>query len=310
VDNLKLISIIVPFLDEEESLPGLYSELCESINGLEYEFEIIFVDDGSSDSSAEKVLELRSSDMRVNLIRFSRNFGHQAALTAGMRASKGDAVICMDADLQHPPALIKDLIAYWQEGSEVVQTVRKETENEGALKKILSKVFYGVFRVVCNLDLPSGTADFRLLDRRVANGLLKFEEPPFWRAMTFWAGYKQKYLPYDAVKRKYGFAKYNFSKNITMAMEALFGYSHAPIAVLWLMAALTGLLGVVGIVDALTAFFAGKSVAGWASTIIISGFSMCSILVCLAVIATYVERIHRIVMHRPLYLIKDSTVDI
>jgi len=297
----RLVSIVVPFLDESESLPRLWDELAASLRDRPEAFEFVFVDDGSTDDSPEFVRALAEQDPRVRLVRLSRNFGHQAALTAGLRAAAGEAVLSMDADLQHPPQLIAPMLERWHAGARIVQALRQDGPGWSA-KRVLSRGFYRVFRAMCGLDLPAGAADFRLLDRAVLEGLLRFREPPFWRAMVHWAGFRQEVVRYTPPPRRYGTPRYTVRKSLGLALEALFAYSKAPIVFLWTLAGVAALVGILGVLDALSAYLLGTAERGWPSLMVTSGFLGAAILASLATIATYVERIHRVVCSRPLYL--------
>ncbi|MFH0910108.1 MAG: glycosyltransferase family 2 protein [Planctomycetota bacterium] len=302
--GVSLVSIVVPFLNEERSLGALWNELEAALADREERFEFVFVDDGSTDGSAAYVGELQKRDARVSRIRFSRNFGHQAALTASLRAARGRAVVSLDADLQHPPSLIPRMLDRWHEGAEVVQALREDPGKGFSWKSLLSRGFYRVFRALSGVDLPAGMADFRLLDRQVLDGLLSFQEPPFWRGMVLWAGFRREVLFYTPPARRFGEPKYTLRKSLGLALEALFAYSRTPIYLLWILACLAGLVGLFGIADALGAFLRHKAVPGWTSLMMTSGLIGGAVLASLAAIATYVERIHRMVSSRPLYLLR------
>ncbi|MBI5369178.1 MAG: glycosyltransferase family 2 protein [Planctomycetes bacterium] len=303
------VSIVLPLLNEQESLRPLFEGLTSALRDRAESFEFIFVDDGSTDGSLAVLRELRARDARVRYLALSRNFGHQAALLAGMRAAGGRAVISLDADLQHPPALLPALLEAWHAGAEVVQTRREGSGEETWSKRLLSRGFYWVFRRLCGLDLPAGVADFRLLDRRVVDGLLQFSEPPFWRAMVMWSGFRRVFVAFDAPPRRFGQPKYTLEKSLAMAVEGLFAYSRVPILFLWLLAAAASGLGFVAALHAAISFCLGLTLPGWTTLAVLTGFLSGAILCALATIATYVERTHRLALGRPPFLVSAASDD-
>ena len=301
---LMIISVVVPLYNEQECLPTFINSLLLALDNCGVDFEIICVDDGSTDNSCKIINDFSALHSAIHLISFTRNFGHQSALTAGFHSAIGDAIICLDADGQHPPELIPEMIERWKKGAKIVQTIRISTDGEGVLKKVCSKLFYFVFKKLCSLDLHEGSADFRLVDREVLKPLLTLKEPPFWRAMSVWAGFPLEEIRFKSPMRIGGMAKYNFGKNLIMMLDAIFGYSKTPIYMLWALSLMAIFLGIISLVDAIQAICRGVSVRGWTSQMIVSGFLGGATIACLATIATYIERIHRIVMNRPHYIVK------
>ncbi len=266
------------------------------------------MDDGSTDGSADIVRELHEADPRVKLLSFSRNFGHQVALTAGMDHASGDATIVMDADLQHPPAVIPELVARWKEGYEVVYTVRRSTLDAGLIKRATAAAFYRIFRGLSGLDLPSNAADFRLLDRKVVEAFGGIRERTrFLRGLTAWAGYRTIAVPYDAPPRQAGESKYSAGRMARLATDALVSFSTIPLHVaVYLGFALAAL----GFLYALYALYqrlvTGDVLPGWASLAVLVSVVGGIQLMLMGVIGIYLGKIYEEVKRRPLYLVRSA----
>jgi dolichol-phosphate mannosyltransferase len=302
------LSVVIPVLNEETNLPVLYERVAGELQSLGCDFEILFVDDGSTDSSAERIAALHRADARVKMLSMSRNFGHQAALTAGMDHATGDAVIAMDADLQHPPDVIRELVLRWKEGYEVVYTVRQTTEAAGPLKRASAKMFYRVFRALSDIDLPANSADFRLLDRRVVEAFRQIRERTrFLRGLVGWAGFRSIPVPYQANARLSGQTKYSPTRMIRLAIDGLVSFSTTPLYVAIYVGGLLALLGVAYLLYALYArFVTGNVVPGWTSLIILVTFVGGIQLVLMGIIGIYIGKIYEEAKQRPLYLIRES----
>jgi polyisoprenyl-phosphate glycosyltransferase len=302
------LSVVIPVLNEETNLPVLYERVAGELRSLGCDFEILFVDDGSTDSSAERIAALHRADARVKMLSMSRNFGHQAALTAGMDHATGDAVIAMDADLQHPPDVIRELVLRWKEGYEVVYTVRQTTEAAGPLKRASAKMFYRVFRALSDIDLPANSADFRLLDRRVVEAFRQIRERTrFLRGLVGWAGFRSIPVPYQANARLSGQTKYSPSRMIRLAIDGLVSFSTTPLYVAIYVGGLLALLGVAYLLYALYArFVTGNVVPGWTSLIILVTFVGGIQLVLMGIIGIYIGKIYEEAKQRPLYLIRET----
>lgn len=228
--NKQLISFVLPCYNEEENILLTYTELLKYINHELFDYEIIFVNDGSRDMTWSKIIDLTDKDSSVNGINFSRNFGHHAALEAGLKRAKGDAVIMMDADLQHPPLLIPKLVEKWQEGFDIVNTVRLTTENIGAIKKITSKLFYKFMNLFSDLKLRDGEADYRLMSRKALNSLNSLPETPkFYRGLINWIGYDVARVEYNAQARMHGRSSYTLKKMVELARLGLTSFSMKPL---------------------------------------------------------------------------------
>ncbi|MFA7160073.1 MAG: glycosyltransferase family 2 protein [Kiritimatiellia bacterium] len=300
------VSIVVPFYNEQEVLPAMHQRLVESLKDFPGETEFIFVDDGSADNSAAILMEKARVDTRVKLIRLSRNFGHQIAITAGMDHAGGDAVVIIDADLQDPPEIIPLLINKWMEGFEVVYAVREQRAGETWLKKGLAALFYKIFRRMVDFDVPANTGDFRLVDRKVLEALKGIRERHrFMRGLTSWVGFKQCAVTYKREARKAGTTKYPVWKSLILAWDAITSFSSSPL--MWV----TGsgiVIALLGVLEALSIIInklrdPSGPVPGWATimvaVLLIGGLQ----LISLGVIGQYIGRIFDEVKKRPLYFI-------
>ena len=299
------LSLVVPVLNEERNIPTLYQAVQAELARIGAEWELIFVDDGSTDGSVAAVLELHGRDARVKLLSLSRNFGHQNALTAGMDHATGDAVIMMDADLQHPPSLIGELVGRWQEGYEVVYTLRELTDDAGPFKRLSASIFYRIFRALSGVDLPANAADFRLLDRKVVEAFRQIRERTrFLRGLTSWVGFRSAAVPYRASSRRAGQSKYGFRRMLGFGIDGLVSFSATPLYLsiyLGLMLALAG--GVYLIYVLYSRFVTGDVVPGWTSLIILVMLIGGVQLSLMGIIGIYIGRVYEEAKGRPLYLV-------
>ena len=230
---MKKISIIVPAYNEEESLPFLFERLDKLMESVDnYEFEILFVDDGSKDKTLELIKEQRKKDNRISYVTFARNFGKETAMIAGLDYAQGDAVIFIDADLQDPPELIPELIKYWEEGYDDVYAQRKSRKGETFLKKFTSKMYYKVLQSLTKVPIQKDTGDFRLLDRRCVNALRKMRESSRnTKSLFSWIGYKKKEVLYDRDPRIAGKTKWNYAKLIDLAIDGITSFTTSPLKI-------------------------------------------------------------------------------
>lgn len=301
-----MISIIVPVYNEEENIHEFYKRTTKVLDNLQQPYEIIFIDDGSTDSSFEKINKIYGNDKRIKIIQFSRNFGHQIALTAGIDYASGDAVIMMDADLQHPPELIPELIKKWKEGYDIVYTIREKNKNPGFLKKLTSQLFYSLLNKISKIDIPEGAADFRLLSRPVVENLRNFKERNrFIRGLISWIGYKKVAIPYIADVRFAGKSKYTFKKMLKFAISGITSFSSVP---LYFSAFLGSIIAGVSFVYALHAiyakFFTNRVVPGWTSILVSVLFLGGIQLITIGILGEYLAKIYDEVKQRPLYIVK------
>src|SRR2546427_8269612 len=301
-----LLSVVVPCMNEEEMLRETNRRLIFTLEGISLSFEIIYVDDGSTDATAELLRDLQAHDPRIRVVRFSRNFGHQIAIAAGLEHSSGDAVAVIDADLQDPPEVLLDFVAKWLDGYDVVYGVRTERDGETRFKLWTAKLFYRFIRKLSNTRIPLDTGDFRLMDRRVVDALLSMpERDRFVRGMVSWLGFSQVAVPYRRAPRMAGETKYPFFKMLRLAADGIMSFSIVPLQLatwLGLASAMIALLGIALILA--NRLFTRSWVPGWASITIAVLFMGGAQLVCLGLIGEYLGRTYGESKHRPLYLIK------
>jgi len=301
-----MLSIVVPVFNEEESLRELHSRLTAAIP-LDERCEIVLVDDGSRDASWPIMRDLAAGDPRLRLIRLSRNFGHQAAITAGLAASRGEAVIVIDADLQDPPELIADLVARWHEGFDVVYAVRAKRTGESRFKLATSSLFYKLLRRISDADITENAGDFRLMSRRVVTALGEMpERSRFLRGMTSWVGYRQTGVEYEREVRFAGESKYSTRKMARLALDGITSFSTVPVRlVAWLGFALVAFCMVVLGWTLYTRFFTTEATPGWTSLLVVVLLLGGVQLLSLGIIGEYVARIFEETKRRPLYFIAD-----
>src|SRR2546427_1709957 len=301
-----LLSVVVPCMNEEEMLRETNRRLIFALEGISLSFEIIYVDDGSTDATAELLRDLQAHDPRIRVVRFSRNFGHQIAITAGLEHSSGDAVAVIDADLQDPPEVLLDFVAKWVDGYDGVYGVRTERDGETRFKLWTAKLFYRFIRKLSNTRIPLDTGDFRLMSRRAVDAFLSMpERDRFVRGMVSWLGFSQVAVPYRRAPRMAGETKYPFFKMLRLAADGIMSFSIVPLQLatwLGLASAMIALLGIALILA--NRLFTRSWVPGWASITIAVLFMGGAQLVCLGLIGEYLGRTYGESKHRPLYLIK------
>jgi dolichol-phosphate mannosyltransferase len=305
---MTMISIVAPVFNESENLPEFFRRITVVLDGIEYESEVIIVDDGSSDDSLVLATQQSLVDKRFKTISFSRNFGHQSAILAGITHSKGAAVIIMDSDLQDPPELVPDLLAKWVLGVDVVHAQRIERKGESIFKKASARLFYRLIDWMSDTTLPRNVGDFRLMDRRVVDVLLSLGEKSLYlRGMVAWVGFNQEFISFDRDARYAGKTKYSFSKMSNLALDALLSFSDRPLRVLTQLGLLVTSLSFMLIVFFLGSLLLGSSSPerGWLSIVLISLFLGGVQLICFGVLGEYIGRIYREAKNRPLFIIDD-----
>jgi glycosyltransferase involved in cell wall biosynthesis len=300
-----VLSVVIPLLNEEAVLDETYRCLKQHLDALDEEYEIIFVDDGSTDRSRAILTGIVHEDPRVRVVGLSRNFGHEMATTAGLNHARGQAAIVMDADLQDPPELIPELLARWREGYQVVYGVRQERKGETFLKRVTSFLFYRLMGKISDVPIPPDTGDFRLMDRRVLEVYRQFEEDPrFFRGLVSWVGFKQIGVPFVRHQRAAGTTKYRYGRLLKLALDTITAFSTVPSLFITLLAGgfalLSALFGVivlalqcVGVVHLQGWMWAGMGFLGlWNIQFL-----------CLALLGEYIVRTHRHAQRRPLYVV-------
>lgn len=303
---MKLVSIVVPVFNEQDNIMVFYHEVCKYMEPLSYEFELIFVDDGSSDATPAILDRLTREDARVRALLLARNFGHQVALSCGLDHADGDAVITMDGDMQHPPEMLPALLEKWEEGFEVVQTIRQSTEGVSWFKTFTSSMFYRLMNAMSKVRVQEGGSDFRLLDKRVVQSFRLFRERArFIRGMISAIGFRQTQMEFVAPKRFAGQSKFSVNKMLHFALDGITAYSKLPLRFAFYVGVIFGVISFgLTLHVVYIKLFTEEAVPGWAtisaSILLLGGFQ----LIGLGIIGEYVGRIFEEVKQRPLYLVR------
>lgn len=300
-----MISVVVPVLNEEETLGALEQRLSPVLDSLDDACEVILVDDGSTDQSPVLMALLAQRDPRYKVVMLSRNFGHQAAITAGLDRAAGDAIVVMDGDLQDPPEVIPELVEQWRAGYDVVYAVRRRRDGEPRLRAFRAAVFYRLFRVVANIDAPVDVGDFRVIDRRVLAALNGMpERHRYLRGMISWVGFRQTGVEYTREERFAGRSKYSFRKLLKLGMDGMFSFSDVPLRLALRVGLAVSVLSLAAGVAAIGIKIAGLfPIPGTATIVVLSSFLGGLQLLILGVLGTYVGRVYDEVKARPLYLV-------
>lgn len=304
-----LVSIVVPAYNEEGCLLELHSAVREALGPTPYKYELIIVNDGSTDRTAEVIDTLAALHDEVRGIHLARNFGHQAALLAGLAEAKGDAAVTMDADLEQPPSTIPRMLALWEEGYDIVHGVRRDHPESTWFKKTTSRWFYRVFSFLSRIPIEPGMLDFRLLDRKVIQAMLTMPEADFFlRGISVWVGYRQARLPYNSGKRQHGITKYNTPAMVSFAIKGITSFSTFPLRLsTFLGLAMTFVSLGYGAYVGIRHFFWERPQPGYASTILLIAFLMGIQFLLIGVLGEYVGRIHVEVKNRPRYIVARRT---
>lgn len=302
-----MYSIIVPMYNEEEVITTTFERLTEVMKQTNESYELIFVNDGSKDASAEIISELANIHDEVVLIDFSRNFGHQIAITAGMDYANGQAIIIIDADLQDPPEVMLRMIEKWKQGYEVVYGKRIKRKGETWFKKTTAKMFYRILRMMTNVEVPTDTGDFRLIDRKVCDVLKSLKEKNrFVRGLISWVGFKQTSVEFVREERFAGVTKYPLKRMISFALDAITSFSYKPLRIATYVGFLISLFSFVYLLVVLyQRIFTESTEAGWASIIALNLLFNGIILILLGVIGEYIGRIYDESKNRPLYIVRE-----
>ena len=307
IKEKKLISIIVPCFNEEEVLSETFRRLTDFAFSLnELNIEIIFIDDGSNDSTAKYIKNFVDNYKYVKAVFLARNFGHQIAVTAGIDSSEGDAVVIIDADLQDPPEVIGEMIEKWEQGYDVVYGKRILRKGESIFKKLTAKIFYRILNLLSDVNIPLDTGDFRLISRDVVNSLRKMpEKDRFLRGMISWVGFKQYALPYYREERFAGKSKYPLKKMLSFAADGILSFSTKPLQISITLGTMSAFISLLGIFYALfLRIFTKIWVEGWTGIIIAVLFVGGVQLICIGILGNYIGRIYNETKNRPLYLVR------
>ncbi|WP_378953827.1 glycosyltransferase family 2 protein [Pelosinus sp. sgz500959] len=303
---MQLVSIVVPVFNEEDNIEVFYQEVCKHMDPLDYHFELLFVDDGSSDATPLLLERLAQQDGRVRGLIMARNYGHQLALTCGLDHANGDAVITMDGDMQHPPEMLPLLLKKWKEGFEVVQTIRVSTAGVSWFKNFTSGIFYKLINWMSKVRIQEGGSDFRLLDKAVVESFRRFKERArFIRGMIGAIGYRQVLVEFTAPKRYAGTSKFSLKKMIHFALDGITAYSQLPLRFAFYIGLLFAFISFILTMHVVyIKMFTPEAVPGWAtisaSILLLGGVQ----LLGLGIIGEYVGRIFEEVKQRPLYLLR------
>lgn len=309
------LSIVVPCYNESDVIGLFYREVRQVLDALEaqdsIDCELVFADDGSSDDTLDQLNKIAEQDPAVRICSLSRNFGHQIALTAGLDAAAGDAVVMMDADLQHPPSLIPEMVRRWRAGTDIVLGIRKRTEGASWFKNLTSSGFYTVLNLLSTTKVPQGAADFCLLSRRVVESLHSMpERHRFLRGLISWAGFSRVALPYESPRRAAGHTKYSPVKMFTLALDAVFSFSAEPLRLAWRAGLTIAVLGFIYLAwNIIKGFLLNALVPGYASVIGLVMLLGGAQLVFIGLIGEYLARVFEQVKGRPLYFLKQEPRD-
>jgi len=306
------ISILIPVYDEEDNIPIITNAIDEIFAGTEYNYEIIFVNDGSNDSSLNIIKSTAAAFPNIFFISFSRNFGKDNALLAGLEHAKGDAVITIDADMQHPPEMIPDMIKLWQQGNDVVYTYREDkNEHASGFNRLTSAMFYKVINNLSDVELEDGIADYRLLDRKVVAVLNNLhEDRPFFRGLVKWVGFQQKGIPYTPKPRVAGATKYSTKALTRLALQGITSFSVKPLTIAIYLGFIFSLLSLLYIPYVIYSLYYGKAISGWTSTIVTIAFFGGVQLMISGIIGLYLGKLFMQSKQRPQFIIDETNLPV
>lgn len=304
------ISVVIPIYNEEKIIPELYERLTNTVSNLTNSYELIFLNDGSRDHSLLELIRLSEEDSNVFFINFSRNFGHQIAVSAGLDYCRGKAVVIIDGDLQDPPEIIADLYAKYEEGFDVVYAKRLKRQGESFFKKITAKLFYRILKKMTTVNIPLDTGDFRIIDRKVVDYLrLMPEQNKFLRGQIAWLGFKQTSVLYNRDSRKSGKTGYSIAKMFRFAMDGITGFSDTPLTFVTRLGFIMSFVSFLVILYAIYShYILHITITGWTSLIITILFIGGIQLISVGIIGEYISRINKNILKRPLYIIESSNI--
>ncbi len=302
-----LLSVVVPVFNETAVLPAFYARASAAFAAIPgFDYEIVFVDDGSKDGSFQQLSDLARRDARVRVVKFSRNFGHQIAITAGVDHARGDCVAVIDADLQDPPEVVARMVQQWQAGFDVIYGVRETREGESTMKLATAALFYRLLTRLTNIEIPNDVGDFRLMSRRAVNELGRLREKDrFVRGLVSWIGFKQTGVVYNRDKREAGETKYPYRKMIRFALDGITSFSTVPLRIATWTGYGSALLAVLYLVYVFIMRMLGHTVEGWATIMVAMLFLGSVQLICLGILGEYLGRVFNEVKPRPMYVVEE-----
>ena len=302
-----MLSIVIPAFNEEENICNTAKTVQQIMEQAQIPYEMIFVSDGSTDNTFDKVAELAKEDRRIRGLEFSRNFGKEPAMFAGLSAMKGGCAVVMDCDLQHPPQTIVKMYRKWIDGFEVVEGIKNTRGKESVFHRIFAKTFYGIISALTGFEMGN-SSDFKLLDKKVVQVLLDMpERKTFFRAMSFWAGFKSCQVHYDVAERAYGTTKWSFFKLARYAISNIVSYSTRPLTIVSYMGVISLLAGLIVAIQTLVRWASGKALEGFTTVILLLLLLGGGILLGLGIIGGYISAIYQEVKHRPRYVVRQDT---
>lgn len=303
---MKTVSLIVPCYNEEKNIEPFYDAILNVFEKLEEDFELLFVNDGSKDNTLSKIRELNSKDKRVKGVSFARNFGKEAGLFAGIRNVTGDCAVILDADLQHPPIVIKEMISKWKEGYEVVEGVKTDRGKESLIHKLFCKVFYGMISKAVGMDMKN-SSDYKLLDKKVVAELAKLKERnTFFRALSFWVGFNKTTVYYEVAERNAGESKWSTKSLIKYAINNVICFSYAPLHIVTFLGICFFVIAFIVIIDALISFAKGTAASGFPTLVVLLLIGFGAVMLSLGVIGVYIAQIYDELKGRPQYIIGEK----
>lgn len=304
---MSLLSVIIPSYNEEENVENTAKVIGDVLSEAQIEYELLFISDGSKDETFPKVKAMAAADRRIRGLEFSRNFGKEAAIFAGMGAARGDCLVFIDCDLQHPPKTMVEMYRLWEEGFEIVEGIKSSRGKEGLIHKMFVGIFYGIMSSLMKIDM-NATSDFKLIDRKVAEALLQFpERNTFFRALSFWAGFKSTKVEFDVQERAAGKSKWSFTGLVKYAISNTTSFTTAPLQFVTIAGIVLVIFSVVLGIETLVRYFMGNAVEGFTTVILLILMIGGCIMMSLGLIGHYLARIYDEVKGRPKYIIREIT---
>jgi len=301
---MPLVSVIIPVYNESENIPELYPELTAN---LPPQHEILWIDDGSKDDSLSRISLLARHDGSVKCISFSRNFGHQNAIFAGLQYARGDWFVIMDSDFQHPPSLLPQMLGKLREGYDLVSAKRNKTENIGLFKKALTSIYYKLINFLSDTNIEENVADFRVFNSKVKNSILQFNERElFLRGIFSWIGFKTCYINFDAPARRHGDSKYSFSKMFRLGLKGTTSFSFRPLRISLMLGTIVSVVAFILAINSVIAYYQGRTVPGWASLMVAVVFLGGIQLLVVGLLGEYIASLFIESKKRPLFLISEK----